>query len=260
MRTLIRSRLHSLAVVFIATSALGIPAGHAAPPAETLVGSWDDTVLPADDKASLVREALAAGGSTPWLIRIGRELPFGPSRRCEVYLPPKVQGERLRRGDCLRGGAPGRLSEKKPWVLGLHPTTYAYAQVAMPGKCFGAKMERPGTLDAPFEVRGTLSDQDLVDIVDRVRTDQPNAAQEPGHFSMMKGANGEDIEVPPLPALDAHKAPNHKLPIQRLDAADADHVRIKTSSVQGIGEDIEVRRENGRWVVGPIRAANGGLR
>lgn len=90
----------------------------------------------------------------------------------------------------------------------------SYAQVPPPEQRFGPiGSSRPGPLDAPFAVSGTVSDQDIVAAVDLVRAEPPEDRSSPKLTRLPDGPNGEKLtsfDPGLLSSVD------HALPIYRL--------------------------------------------
>ena len=208
-----------------------------------------------DGDAAAIQRLLPPQETRPWLIRVTRAwFADPPARSCEVYLWPRVQNERLRRGEFLRGGyGPATPGAESGWGLESHRESYA--QVPLPGRFFGPKGPRPGRLDSPFTVLGkAISDQDIVTVVDLVRTDHPPEDRTSHGFTRL--ADGPKGEVRMSFDPEIRTSIDHTLPIFSLVVTDADHAQITTRtdkrSGQGSGQQIDLTRKNGRWNIAQV--------
>jgi len=80
-----------------------------------------------------------------------------------VYYSPEKQTARLRRGSCLPTGG---------WVPAREqpPIRSEYCQVSLPSEAFGDKLSAPQGLLLPFPAPEGFSDDEIVDVVDFVRS------------------------------------------------------------------------------------------
>jgi hypothetical protein len=153
------------------------------------------------DREMAVLSALP-GVSNPWLLHAG---PSQIGVFVEIYLSPSTATDRVRRGTLIVAGRRSTATEGSSWSLGPEPKR-AYAQVVIEGR-FMDQVLSPLDANRPFEVRGTPTDDDLVDIVTFIRsiptTQYANAV---GQFTVVMGnrpirsitkltANGAIVEI-----------------------------------------------------------------
>ena len=110
-------------------------------------------------------EMVIPSGSTPWLLS-GEYTSIGLAQYIEAFMPPTVETQVLRRGTIISAD---RRPSTSPWVLGA---TWSYAQVAIAGRRFD-DIRDDRDMNRPFRVVGNFTDDDLVHIVQLVRSDPP---------------------------------------------------------------------------------------
>ena len=122
--------------------------------------------LPRYDLRAVGRLVGAPGGQ-PWLLARVRGMA-GMSEIVSVYASPAVSTESVRRGTLWH--VHRQLTERggswRPWRLGDNEP---YAQVRIPGRDFG-DVRGPGDFNRPFSVNGEFSNEELVAIVNYLRT------------------------------------------------------------------------------------------
>ena len=67
--------------------------------------------------------------------------------------------------------------------------------------------------------------------------------------SRVKNADGSVEEIIGPTKRSFHMSIDHELPISHLEAKDADHVEVSTSTGHGSGQQIDLQRENARWKI-----------
>jgi hypothetical protein len=116
------------------------------------------------DVAALVADLPT--GSTPWLINAESGGFRNPA--IEAYLAPTVTSPALRRGTSI--AVMWRRTPRKEWTL--ERRELSYAQVAIPGRSFD-DIQGDQDMNRPFHVIGRFDDDELVRIVQLVRSDPP---------------------------------------------------------------------------------------
>lgn len=122
--------------------------------------------LPRCDVRAIGR-LVGARGDEPWLLIRVRGMAW-MSEIVRVYASPGESTESVRRGTFWH--AHRQRTERgglwRPWQLGNNEP---YAQVKIPGRDFG-DVRGPGDFNRPFSVNGEFSDEELVAIVNYLRT------------------------------------------------------------------------------------------
>ena len=225
----------------------GVGSVRAEPPGTPIVEAKDGVTVQADDATTLTR-LTAKPGKRAWLIRLSKAWYIAPpARSCEVYLRPEVQSKRLRRGELRRGIGNDEPEGKTRWELAERP--YAYAQVSPPGQPFESEKTSLVASDGPFAVTGKISNQNLVQVVDFVRAKNPPEDPPPTVSHFETNADGSVEEIIGSAKRSFHASIDHDLPILHLEAKDADHIEITTSTGNGSGQRIDLQRENARWKI-----------
>ena len=239
--------LHSPALL-LAVCWVGIGSVRAEPPGTPIIEAKDGVTIQADDARTLTR-LTAKPGRGVWLIRLSKAWYITPpARSCEVYLRPQVQSKRLRRGELRRGIGNEEPEGKTRWELAERP--YFYAQVSPPGQPFESERTPLVASDGPFVVKGKISDQNLVQVVDFFRAkNPPEDPPTPTVSHIETNADGSVEEIIGPTKRSFHASIDHDLPISHLEAKDADHIEITTSTGDGSGQQIDLQRENARWKI-----------
>lgn len=132
-----------------------------APPSIVRIGTLAGSLTERDLAAILA----LPGVLTPWLIHAGRG-QIG--HYLEVYLPPDTATDAVRRGTFLVGGRRSTIQEGG-WGLNSGDSQRNYAQVAVVGRNMNQVVSQMDVA-RPFELRGTFTDAELLEIVGFIRS------------------------------------------------------------------------------------------
>jgi len=136
----------------------------------------------------------------------------------DVHLAPDRTSPRLRRGEVnlCHSSDPVEPGQPVRWVSrGGHDR---YAQVALQGSEFGESLQNPAELERPFNLLSEIGDEDLVSLVDFVRSSAGGKA---------KGG----------------------LPIRLVLRTAEGLFVVQTMEREDTGEQVEIRRVDGQWVL-----------
>ncbi|MCX6898353.1 MAG: hypothetical protein NT105_06595 [Verrucomicrobia bacterium] len=176
--------------------------------------------------------------SSPWLLEVGkmkwvRSLPL----RVSVYLKPFVSTPRLRRGQvvlCFDEKRPGQ--EARSWSLG--EKKQHYAQVSPKDKPFASEFTLPGAADRPFWVTGRIRDEDLVDLVDFIRTSPREPVKTVNTQRTAEGYRETKRLTEPVCGIYR---------ILSVKEAGLGSFEIFTERREGAGQSIRVKLQDGGW-------------
>ena len=115
------------------------------------------------DVAAIV--AVLPRDSSPWLLD-GERTQFVNAEYVQAFLAPTVETQVLHRGMIV---SVERRTGAMPWVV---QRTDAYAQVAIPGRSFN-EIRDDHDINRPFRVIGRFDDDELVSLVQFIRSDPP---------------------------------------------------------------------------------------
>jgi hypothetical protein len=172
------------------------------------VQGWDREVA---------EDLVEKNGGTPWLF-VGRKTQIG-ELWIYSFCKPAVETPRIRRGIAivlvLRSGSGG--SEPKLRVRHSNP----YAQVAIEGRDFD---QIEGTLDLnlPFRVIGTFNDNELIGLVNFVRSEPSQKSDQPARLQW---------------------------PIEHMEKKSDGSIEVWTRKDDFSGERATIRQVEGKWIV-----------
>jgi hypothetical protein len=148
-----------------------------------LIGALDPQ-LTTDDVAALEMVLPAK----PWLL-YGSRIQFGGAKWVQSFLPPTVETKVLRRGTIVyveRGTNPMGI-----WVV---QRTESYAQVAIPGRAFN-DIRDDHDINRPFRVIGRFEDDELVSLVEFLRSPRSHPAERWPIGSIKKADGSVEVEL-----------------------------------------------------------------
>jgi hypothetical protein len=108
---------------------------------------------------------------SPWLIEAILAMQVAPTLiLATAYLPPSSTSPALRRGSEMRLSR--YLDDEDPPIKGwqVTPGRFAYAQVTLPTWRALRTCDAPEGWERPFEVKGNLSDEDIIAVVQLVKS------------------------------------------------------------------------------------------
>lgn len=191
--------------------------------------------LQAEDVAEIMKLATTRD-SSPWLLEAGKTKWSRPVQmRVSVYLKPAVATPRLRRGQMVFFFDVKRpRQETRSWSLG--GDKHRYAQVSVSDKPFTTEFAFPNSADKPFLVTGNIRDEDLVALVDFIRS----YPQQPRRMDVMPDGRIRSTWTMP-------DCVHGDYPILSVTEKEGGSFEIFTESREGAGQSIRVKLQDGKW-------------
>ena len=170
--------------------------------------------LSQEDVAAI--ERTLSSGERPWLLN-GEHGDAAGVEYIEAYLPPMDATPLLRRGTVITvmRRVPPYFTPATAWTV---QETHSYAQVAIPGRAFD-QIEGDQDTNRPFVVNGHFDDEELVRLVQFLRSDPPTP---------------ERIQ---------------SWPILLLSRRDDDSVQVLSRGGVGHGQVIRLRQVGQDWMI-----------
>jgi len=191
--------------------------------------------LSVGDLNQLVSVSSSTGGH-PWLLEANYSIP---GRRdnwaVSIYLPADRQTERLRRGRVVKCLSVPPQNAKHGRERRLSGPPGSYAQVSIPDRHFTAQLLDPSGIELPFILEGEFADDDLVSLVDFIRSS-------PAFVPESARSHDSEKMVPPVRV-------DGRYPIVAIVRKPDGTFEVGTGSRPGAGQHIAVRRIGSRWVV-----------
>lgn len=119
-----------------------------------------------DDDVAQIQSLASQAGRRAWLA-LGLQSPVAHLRSVDVFLEPDAVSSRARRGRMITMTASrATFSKNKAWTV---TATGLYGQVSWQGRDFD-QIENDRDRNQPFELSGDFTDDELVSLVDFVRS------------------------------------------------------------------------------------------
>lgn len=160
-------------------------------------------------------------------------------RRVTVFLTPEQTTPRLQRGYMLEANLQS-LREPRQNAKG-RDDLHEYVRVSPPSQALGSKLDLPTLPTWPFDRPKGFSDQEIIEIVDLVRTTAAELSA--------KTASARSQIGPGLPIISID--PSHQiLSMERSPEGEAIVMAGSFELYWDIrGETIRCRKQNGKWVI-----------
>lgn len=191
--------------------------------------------LQAEDVAEIMKLATTKD-SSPWLLEAEKTKQSSPVQmRVSAYLKPFVATPRLRRGHMVFFFDVKRpRQETRSWSLG--GDKHRYAQVSASNKPFTTEFVFPSPADKPFLVTGNIRDEDLVALVDFIRS----YPQQPRRTDVMPDGRIRSTWTMP-------DCVHGGYPILSVKEKEGGSFEIHTERCEGAGQAVRVKLQNGKW-------------